>query len=156
MEKLDTQQVELVGTAALEAELVRQGFEVAHPNRDRGIDLIVYSDEKDKPFSAVPIQIKASTTQHFGAFRKYEKFEGLVLTFIWYATTQPRYFLLTYDESVKFVKDVDGYSWQTNGVYNWNGKIPKWVEQGLAPYENRWNLIRQMLENRRQKPCIST
>lgn len=145
--KLDTQQVELIGTAALEAELIRQGFEVARPNRDRGIDLIVYSDKKDKPFSAVPIQVKAATDRSFGAFRKYEKFTGLILAFVWHATTQPRYFLLTHPETVKFIKDPKGYSWQSNGTYKWSGKIPKWVEEGLLPYENRWDILHYILSN---------
>lgn len=143
--KLDAQQIELIGTAALEAELIRQGFEVARPNRDRGIDLIVYSDQKDKPFSAVPIQVKAATDRSFGIYKKYEKFTGLVLVFIWYATTkEPHYFLLTHQESLKFLKDPEGHSWQSNECYTWP-KIPKWLEEGLNEYKDNWKLLHQKL-----------
>lgn len=33
---MDTQQIELVGRAALESRLIREGFEVARPTRDKG------------------------------------------------------------------------------------------------------------------------
>jgi hypothetical protein len=53
---MDEQQIELIGTAALSAALIREGFEIAHPVRDHGIDLIVFSDAPGLPFSAIPIQ----------------------------------------------------------------------------------------------------
>lgn len=39
---LDTQQLELIGRSLLVGELLRDGLEVALPERDRGIDLIAY------------------------------------------------------------------------------------------------------------------
>lgn len=144
MTKLDTQQLELIGTAALETQLIRQGFEVARPNRDRGIDLIIYSDNPDQPFAAVPIQLKASSGTAFGSFRKYEKFNNLILAYVWNILDEPRFFLLTHDETVQFVPDFNGLSWQKNKKYTWSN-VPKKMEEQLASYENRWNLIHDML-----------
>ena len=36
---MDSQQVELIGSALFEAELIRQGFEVAKPRRGLGVSL---------------------------------------------------------------------------------------------------------------------
>jgi hypothetical protein len=40
----DTQVIELIGRNRLGSEILRDGLEVAVPARDRGIDLIAYSD----------------------------------------------------------------------------------------------------------------
>lgn len=89
---LDEQQIELIGTAALSAALIREGFEIAHPVRDHGIDLIVFSDLPGRPFSAIPIQVKTHSEEALGISRKYEKFEGLVYAIVWKTLTQPRFF----------------------------------------------------------------
>jgi hypothetical protein len=62
---LDSQRVELIGRSKLEAQLIRNGFEVARPHRDRGIDLIAYLDRAGR-LSAAPIQMKASSGERFG------------------------------------------------------------------------------------------
>lgn len=79
---LDSQQVELVGRAALEAELIKNGFEIARPHRDKGIDFLVFLNEPTKPFAALPIQMKSSTGTMFGVWRKYEKMTGLILAHV--------------------------------------------------------------------------
>lgn len=66
---IDSQQVELVGTSLFEAELTRQGFEVAKPRRDRGIDLVVSTSDPSEPFRAVPVQLQVSTTTAFSLGR---------------------------------------------------------------------------------------
>jgi hypothetical protein len=50
--KPDSQQVEIFGRAALTAELVADGLEVATPERDTGIDLLTYTLE---PWGVVPL-----------------------------------------------------------------------------------------------------
>ena len=143
---LDTQQVELIGTAALEAELIRQGFEVARPRRDRGVDLIVYSDAPDRPFAAVPIQVKAASEKTFGVFKKYEKFKNMVMVNIWHAiSAKPRFILMTYEEALTFVPDLGGHSWTNNHCYTWS-YIPKSLEEKLVRYEDRWDLLRTLLQ----------
>ncbi len=144
--KHDSQQIELIGVAALEAELVKQGFELARPVRDRGIDLIAYSDDASQPFKATPIQIKASTGQSFGVYRKYEKFQGLVFVYIWNVLETPRFFIVPYDDAVNILpeKSKKTHSWTRTdgqgGSYTWSN-IPQHIIPSIKAYENRWDLI---------------
>lgn len=87
---LDSQQKELVGRALLEAELVREGFEVARPLRDRGIDLVVYAVG---PFKAVPIQVKVKTAEGFDLSKKYSRYPELILAYVWRIHETQRFFL---------------------------------------------------------------
>lgn len=57
----DSQQVEMFGRNVLVAQLVADGLEVAVPQRDRGVDLVVYADRGDE-FVARPIQIRRSSS----------------------------------------------------------------------------------------------
>src|SRR2546430_17173377 len=65
---LDSQQLELIGRSLLVGELLRDGLEVALPERDRGIDLIVYleGDQSGAPFIARPVQLKRSEERRVG------------------------------------------------------------------------------------------
>lgn len=144
MKKLDTQQIELIGNGLLEAELIKRGYEVARPNRDLGIDLIVYTNGIEAPFSAVPIQVKNSTKTAFGAFRKYEKFQNLIFAYVWNVLDKPRFFIMTYEDTVTFVPDLEGFSWQNNKKYTWS-TVPKNLEKKLKPFEDRWDIISERL-----------
>jgi hypothetical protein len=83
---LDTQVVELLGRQRLIGELLRDGLEVASPARDRGIDLLAYTDLNSQVdrFVALPIQMKASTTRSFSVARKYERFANMILAYVWH------------------------------------------------------------------------
>ena len=96
---MDSQQIELVGTALLTSLLLADGIEVADPKRDRGVDLIAYIDAGF--FRAVPIQVKANTQARFVVDRKYERFPGLRLVQVWYATdpTNAEIYCLTYAQA---------------------------------------------------------
>jgi hypothetical protein len=61
--ELDSQVIELLGHNRLADELFRSGLEVAHPARDRGVDLIAYVDLEThvQSFVARPIQMKAAS-----------------------------------------------------------------------------------------------
>src|ERR1035437_7673951 len=112
----DSQQVALIGTSLKEAELVRHKFEVAHPNRDRGIDLIVYRDQPGRPFVGVPLQIKATRGERFDPNKKYKKFAGLVFAYIWNIDKNPRFFLFTYREALGVLGDArKTKSWRKKG-----------------------------------------
>jgi hypothetical protein len=82
---MDPQAVEILGRNLLIADLVTAGIEVSVPLRDRGIDLIAYCDltSVTSRFSAIPIQLKASTTRSFAVDRKYSKIPNLVIAYIW-------------------------------------------------------------------------
>lgn len=81
-EKLDTQQTEILGRAALTAELMADGLEVAQPDRDLGVDLVAYTVN---PWKAMPIQLKVATGNAFSVDRKYERLERLVMAYVWNA-----------------------------------------------------------------------
>jgi hypothetical protein len=93
---------------------------VAEPIRDKGIDLIVYRD--DRKFSAFPIQMKASTNEAFSLDRKYAKFRNLQIAYVWNvnASKSGEVYLLTFEEAFK-VLTAKGYSktdsWTRNGYY---------------------------------------
>jgi hypothetical protein len=147
---MDEQQIELIGTAALSAALIREGFEIAHPVRDHGIDLIVFSDTPGRPFSAIPVQVKAHSGEALGISRKYEKFGGLVYAVIWMALTQPRFLLLDHSEAVSLLPESSRQSdsWtRTDGKAGWTWTTaPKHVHAGLSPFENRWAWLRHRLD----------
>jgi hypothetical protein len=87
--ELDGQQVESLGRAALTAALVSDGLEVARPERDSGIDLLVY-DYRVTPWHVMPIQMKAATGAVFSVDQKYEPIDraipgGLVMVYVWNA-----------------------------------------------------------------------
>jgi hypothetical protein len=84
MARLDTQQIELIGRSLLAARLMADGLEVALPERDRGIDLIVYVDlDECGRFLARPVQMKAASAEAFGVDRKYARFPDLLLAYVW-------------------------------------------------------------------------
>jgi hypothetical protein len=83
----DTQIVEIIGRNWLVSELYRSGVEVARPERDHGIDLIAFVDlDKSGKFVGRPIQMKASTSEAFGVWRKLEKFPDLLIAYVWHVT----------------------------------------------------------------------
>lgn len=143
---MDSQQVELVGTVAFEAELIRQGFEVAKPRRDRGIDLIIYTDDPTQPFHAVPMQLKVSSEAAFSLDRKYAPFNRLVLVYVWHIHTQPRFFCMTYDEAANIIgeKSLATTSWTERGYYSMS-TVSKEKREMLEQYENRWEWLRAYL-----------
>jgi hypothetical protein len=106
--RLDSQQVELIGRNLLVGELLRDGLEVARPERDRGIDLIAYVDldQAGGHFVACPIQVKAHTTSAFAVDRKYERFPGLLLAYLWNVVdlTRIEAYCLSYSEAVQIAE----------------------------------------------------
>lgn len=145
---MDKQQIELIGTAALTTALIRRGFEVAHPMRDRGIDLIIFSDLPGQPFSAIPVQVKAHTGAALMVERKYEKFKGLVHAVVWEAVSErPRYFLFDHEEAVSLVPETSREKeiWaRADGHWTWTD-APKNLQERIAKFENRWDWLRARL-----------
>jgi len=121
---MDSQTTEIIGRNLLVSQLVRDGLEVARPERDRGVDLIAYLDLGESgEFTACPIQMKAATSASFGISRKYEKFSRLLIVHIWQvqdAATSETY-AMSYDETVS-VADELGWtstsSWLDKGSYS--------------------------------------
>jgi hypothetical protein len=119
---MDAQTVEVIGRNFLVSQLVRDGLEVARPERDHGVDLIAYLDldESGDRFKAFPIRMKSATNTSFGLFRKYERFPHLLLAYVWHIH-EPEAACscgLTYSEALE-VADAMGWtktkSWEREG-----------------------------------------
>lgn len=120
----DSQIVEIIGRNWLVSELYRSGVEVARPERDHGIDLIAFVDlDESGSFIGRPIQMKASSRQMFGVWKKHEKFPDLLLAYVWNLSDLPNAvcYCLTFAEANRVAdqmgwtktlawKDGDGYS----------------------------------------------
>lgn len=57
---------------------------------------------------------------------------------------KPRFFIMTYDETLEFVPDLNGISWSKHNEYTWN-KVPKALEEKLRLFEDRWHFLRNKL-----------
>ena len=136
---LDSQQVELIGRNLLIAQLVADGLEVAVPTRDRGVDLIVYSDrEEHGRFVAKPIQLKAASAQAFSLDQKYERVTELLLAYVWNVAdpTNAVTMCLTYSEALAVAAEMGWTattSWR-NGKYS-NNSPGRRLRELLVPYE---------------------
>jgi len=146
---VDEQQVEIVGTAALTVALIREGFEVARPIRDRGIDLIVFSDSPGEPFAAVPVQVKVHSGTALEVDQGYERFHGLVYAVVWNAAAQPRFFLFDHAEAISLVPESsrETKSWTQGKHWTWT-TAPQHLHARLAQYENRWDWLHSRLGRR--------
>ncbi len=119
---MDTQIIEILGKNKLISEILKSGLEVATPERDRGIDLIAYTDISDKTnkFIAKPIQMKASLNQVFSLFSKYKKFNDMIIAYVWNADKNEKCitYALTYDEAFQICKKLgwtETTSWERGG-----------------------------------------
>ena len=94
---------------------------MARPERDRGIDLIAYMDLVP-PFTAVPIQMKASAGTAVTLLRKYEKFDRLLTILVWNAldARKVEFFGLSRSD-VDTIANAQG--WST--TVSWRGNEPE-------------------------------
>ena len=121
----DKQKVELLGRNRLIDELLRDDLEVALPVRDRGIDLIAYVDlESVTPtYVARPIQMKAAWTRSFVVEKKYAKFPGLLLAYVWHLgdRQQAVTYALSYAEALELAGRfpwLKSKSWEVGDKYS--------------------------------------
>lgn len=141
---MDSQQVEILGRGALIAALTRAGIEVATPIRDRGVDLIAYSDLKDSDtkFGAKLIQIKAASRASFSIEKRYAKFQGLILVNVWHvaAAHAPTIYAMPYPVAVEIGEKMGWTktaSWdKENGRYS-NNSPPRRLVDLLSPHAMR-------------------
>jgi hypothetical protein len=146
--QLDGQQIELIGLAALTTAMLRQGFEIARPLRDRGVDLIVFSDTFPRP-SAIPIQAKIHSETGLDVYReKYQNFPGIVYAIVWHAASQPRYFLFDHTEACSLIPETSRQQscWtRPSGHWVWTHPVPQHLHVNIAKFENRWDWLRSRL-----------
>lgn len=136
---MDTQTIELLGRNRLMDELLLAGLEVALPARDRGVDLIAYVDLESKvsSFIALPIQMKAASTQAFSIDHKYSKISNLVLAYAWGLQSPPhaKTYALTYHEALDVAERMawtKTKAW-AKGIYSTSAPSKK-LCQLLQPY----------------------
>ena len=95
------------------------------PARDRGSDLIAYSDLETKvdSFVARPIQMKAASKRIFSLHKKYRKFPDLLIAYVWNLASEAEVetFAMTYGEAL-IIADEMGWtrtdSWRRGGYTN--------------------------------------
>ncbi len=144
----DSQLLEIAGKHLLISRLIADGFEVAEPLRDKGIDLIVYKDGDS--FEAFPIQMKASSGRSFSLDQKYRHVPRLQIAYVWNvrSTDASEIFILTFEEalSVLQAKRYDrSESWRKNGRYFMRNAGTE-LKQLLEPYRMTPELWRSKLK----------
>lgn len=98
-QKMDMQQIGLIGKHILLEKLIDANFEVAQPIRDHGIDLIICND-KDQ-FQTWPIQLKTASEESFSLDEKYKSFPNLRFVYAWKITkrSNAEFYVLTYKQA---------------------------------------------------------
>jgi hypothetical protein len=145
----DTQVVELIGRNILGSQILRDGLDVAVPARDRGIDLIAYSDLSSnvRTFVARPIQMKASSEASFSIDRKYKRVANLIIAYVWHVhdANATVTYALTYDEALEIAQKCwhrakgNSVSWN-RGRYS-TSKPSRKLHKLLEPFkitEGKW------------------
>jgi hypothetical protein len=150
---LDSQQKELLSTAYVEARLIREGFEIARPIRDKGIDIIVYDEQPGSSFRAVPIQLKSYRDEGFAVSSKYLD-RDLVMIYVWHAfELAPRLIVIGHEEMLGLLSPTlrETRSWVEGGGWS-QTRIAAPLRDELLKYENNWTLIRRRLDRARRSP----
>lgn len=134
---LDSQQIEILGRNLVKGAIIEANLEVATPERDNGIDLIMFRWSHAGEFRARPIQIKSASKFSFGMDRKYEKIPGLIMVFVFACrTTSREIYAMTYEQMVG-VGEAMGWtkteSWQQRDGYSTRHPSPK-LQALLLPY----------------------
>ena len=138
---MDKQIVELLGKNRLVETLLREDLEVAVPVRDKGIDLVVYFcvGTQRSRVVAVPIQMKAASTESFVLDEKYAQSPGLLLAYVWHVNDaeETEIFLLTYADALEVLHQ-RGHdqtdSWREDGKYSITNPGAK-LKEALAPFK---------------------
>lgn len=137
MVELGSQQIEILGRSRLKAALIEAGLEVATPERDNGIDLIMYRwSPEGGEFVARPVQMKAATEFTFGVDRKYERIPALVIAHVMNARGGDHaIYAMTYREAAEIAATLGWTktkSWEDGGYTRTYGS--KKLIEALEPY----------------------
>ena len=135
----DAQRVEIAGRNLLVSRLILVGYEVARPERDRGIDLLVYGDRgPHSDFFARPIQLKAFSREGFSLREAYRVVPRLLLVYVWHtaAPADAEFYCLTYRDAIGVANDLGWTrtaSWQQGHRYTTTRPSPR-VKGALEPF----------------------
>lgn len=127
--------VEVVGRGALTAAVAADGLEVARPERDIGIDLLIYTVT---PWRVVPMQLKAASRDSFGIDAKYARVPGIVMVCAWNLLNglKIEFYALGYPQALAIAEQLgwtQTSSWLTGGRYDNTRPGPR-VKSALAEY----------------------
>ena len=148
---MDTQQVEIIGRNLLVSACVADGLEVSQPLRDRGIDLIIFDDHaRHGQFSALPVQLKASSSRSFSIHAKYAKFPNLLMAYTWHSDNpvDARLYIMTYQDALDVAKEVGWLStssWKDGGGYSTQAPSKK-LQNLLEVYQYTPGRIKVLME----------
>lgn len=149
--KLDTQQIEIIGRNLLISIMISEDIEIAQPLRDRGVDLIAFSDlNENKQFHAIPIQLKTFSKRGFNLYSKYDKFPNLVLAYLWFARNpeKAKLYIMNYHEAWLIARRLGWTktdSWIKKGSYS-NSNPSKKILEELNPYLYKPGELRTMIK----------
>lgn len=143
---LDPAAVEIAGRNWLTAQLLARRFEVAVPEVDRGIDLIIFREIGAEGIRALPLQLKCSSGEGFSLHRKYEG-RGIPMAYIWNVLGQPEVYFLTYDEALVALGDraLQTTSWMRDGYYAFT-RVSDDLRSRLVPFRDRWDWVGARLD----------
>ena len=149
---MDGKLVEIAGRNWLTYQILLGGLEIARPEKDRGIDLIVYADSGPelRRFLACPIQMKAASRTTLSLHPKYEKFPNMLLVYVWnlFDSTQTGCYASSYKEALDIAGRlgwIKTNSWITGGRHGIRGytttRVSIEATRLLQPYlmtPDRW------------------
>ena len=145
---LDDQTTRQAGAALLEAALVREGFAVDRPARDRRVDLVVRDGTAAGPGRAIPIQVHTSPRHEFDLDGEIRGHDELVLAYVWQLADRPRFFLLSTREALEladhsvFFREFGHFAHHDPG-----GHLLRKIEE----CEDRWEWLRRRLRESREQ-----
>jgi hypothetical protein len=150
--KLTGRQVERIALLHLEVSVLRAGFQLATPTIDSGIDAVVFSTGHG--FTARPIQLKAFSGRGWSLYQRYEKFDQLLMAYVWGAVSaEAEVLVMTYAESLGIAKVmgytksaswVDGAGSGKPGYYVTSMTIGSKLHHMMKPYSatpERWGAL---------------
>ena len=144
--RLSTKAIEIAGRNWLVSQLLGRGFDVATPEVDQGIDLIIFREIGTAGIRALPLQLKCATGRAFSLDKKYEG-RGIPQVYVWNVLADPEAYILDYDEALAVLGDqaASSPSFVQRGYYSVS-TISAVRAAGLAPYRNRWDWLSSRLE----------
>jgi hypothetical protein len=127
-------QLEKIGEAFIAKQLYGENLQIAYPDIDTGIDLIVYKIDVNRHFNAVPVQIKAFSGEEFYTDIKYLNISGLFIVYLWYiGTDKPvRAFGMKYIDAERIV---DERRWSRKEGKYARTRGTSTLSEALAPFE---------------------
>ena len=140
----DGNQVGKAGEAIVAARLLQLGFDIARPEPDRGIDLLVVARDMTR---VVPIQVKTLSGARIGFQRGWFSPIDVVLVVVWLHDAGQDLFVFD------GVADVERFlgasaatdSWQRRGIWTITDMSSGQQRDRLGPFRDAWAAVHRRL-----------